>query len=293
MAELVNLTPSETPRDIYSVVLERVLTQVRTDAAAGVEHATRWLLLSPDRTLAKPVVMTIPYSATREAVVNFCHGWAIDRASDVLGRDSWCFQKGAMSSHHYMATILYRETSSLIAPAKAAMTWFRKVGKAAGKLGLALSWTSPSGVPVTQEYWDYTGVRVRLYHLSSVPMDLLTNHQPTQLNSKRMGNGLSPNVVHSLDASHMAAVTVEAFAAGVRNLGGIHDCFATTPAEMAVLRGTIRSTFAAMYSKDWLTPITDELLAQLPQDVQNKLPPRPTLGGFNPNHVTNSDYFVT
>ena len=146
---------------------------------------------------------------------------------------------------------------------------------------------------MTQEYWDYTGVRVRLYHLSSVPMDLLTNHQPTQLNFKRMGNGLSPNVVHSLDASHMAAVTVEAFAAGVRNLGGIHDCFATTPAEMAVLRGTIRSTFAAMYSKDWLTPITDELLAQLPQDVQNKLPPRPTLGGFNPNHVTNSDYFVT
>jgi ACS family hexuronate transporter-like MFS transporter len=56
----VNLTPSEAPRDIYSVVLERVLGLVRADAAAGIEHATRWLQLSPDRTLAKPVVMTIP-----------------------------------------------------------------------------------------------------------------------------------------------------------------------------------------------------------------------------------------
>ena len=293
MAALVNLTPSEAPRDIYGVVLDQVLAKVRADAAAGNEHATRWLQLSPDRTLAKPVVMTIPYSATRQAVVNFCQQWAIERASDVLGRNSWCFTKGAMSSHHYMATILYRETSALIGPAKAAMSWFRKVGKAAGKLGLALSWTSPSGVPVVQEYWDYSGVRVRLYHLSSVPMDLLTNHQPTRLNAKRMGNGLSPNVIHSLDASHMAAVTIEATAAGVRNIGGIHDCFATTPAEMAVLRTTIRSTFAGMYSRDWFTPIADELVAQLPPDVQAKLPPRPGLGGFNPNLVNNADYFVT
>ena len=293
MAALVNLTPSETPRDIYAVVLERVLALVRADAAGGNEHAARWLQLSPDRTLAKPVVMTIPYSATREAVVNFCCGWAQDRAQDVLGRDSWCFKKGAMSSHHYMATILYRETSALIAPAKAAMSWFRKVGKTAGKLGLALRWTSPSGVPVIQEYWDYSGVRVRLYHLSSVPMDLLTNHQPTELNVKRMGNGLSPNVIHSLDASHMAAVTIEAFASGVRNLGGIHDCFATTPAEMATLRTTIRSTFAGMYARDWFTPIADELTDQFPPDVQAKLPPRPSLGGFDPQLVNNADYFVT
>lgn len=293
MAALVNLTPSETPRDIYGVVLDEVLAKVRADAAAGNEHAIRWLQLSPDRTLAKPVVMTIPYSATRQAVVNFCQQWAIERACDVLGRNNWCFTKGAMSSHHYMATILYRETSALIQPAKAAMSWLRKLGKAAGKLGLALSWTSPSGVPVIQEYWDYSGVRVRLYHLSSVPMDLLTNHQPTQLNAKRMGNGLSPNVIHSLDASHMAAVTIEAHAAGVRNIGGIHDCFATTPAEMAVLRTTIRSTFAGMYARDWFTPIADELLSQLPPDVQAKLPPRPSLGGFDPNLVNNADYFVT
>jgi DNA-directed RNA polymerase len=100
-------------------------------------------------------------------------------------------------------------------------------------------------------------------------------------------------VIHSLDASHMAAVTIEAHAAGLRNLGGIHDCFATTPAEMAVLRTTIRSTFAGMYSRDWLTPIADELVAQLPPDVQAKLPPRPSLGGFNSNLVNNADYFVT
>ena len=108
-----------------------------------------------------------------------------------------------------------------------------------------------------------------------------------------MGNGPSPNVIHSFDASHMAAVTIDAAAAGVRNIGGIHDCFATTPAEMATLRTCIRSSFAGMYARDWFTPIADELVAQLPPDVQAKLPPRPKLGSFNPNHVINADYFVS
>jgi len=293
MAELVNLTPSEAPRDIYSAVLNKVLAITRADAATGNQHAANWLQLNPDRTLAKPVVMTIPYSATRQAVVNFCHAWAVDRGHELYDRNCWCFKRGAMASHHYMATILYRETSALIQPAKAAMSWFKKVGSEAGKLSKPVTWHAPSGLPVFQEYWDYSGVRVRLYHLSSVPLDLMTNHQPTRLNPKRMANGLSPNVVHSLDASHMAAVTIEADAAGVRNIGGIHDCFATTPAEMAILRTCIRSTFAGMYSKDWFTPIADELVAQLPQDVQAKLPPRPSLGGFNPQLVSNADYFVS
>ena len=293
MAALVNLTSSDAPQDIYRTVLDDVLGQVRADAAAGSTHAMRWLQLSPDRTLAKPVVMTIPYSATRLAVVDQCCAWARERAMDTIGREGWPFQRGAMASHHYMATILYRHTSNHIGPAKAAMSWFRKVGHAAGKLGLALQWHSPSGLLVSQEYWDYTGIRIRLYNMSSVPMELMTHHQPTELNPTRMGNGLSPNVIHSLDASHMAAVTIEAFAAGVRNLGGIHDCFATTPAEMATLRGCIRSTFAGMYARDWFTPIADELVAQLPPAVQAKLPPRPVLGGFDSKLVNNADYFVS
>ena len=293
MAALVNLIPSEVPQDIYSVVLEQVLKQVRIDAADGQQHAMNWLQLSPDRTLAKPVVMTIPYSATREAVVNFCHGWALERGTEIYGRDCWVYRRGAMACHHYMATILYRETSALIGPAKAAMSWLRRVGKHAGQLDLALTWHAPSGLLVQQQYWDYSKTHVRLYHLSSVPMDIKTNYQPTNLNPKRMGNGLSPNLVHSFDASHMTAVTIEAAAAGVRNIGGIHDCFATTPAEMAILRTCIRSSFAGMYARDWFTPIADELVAQLPPEVQAKLPPCPKLGSFNPNLVINADYFVS
>jgi|GEM_PF-2336089 len=293
MAPMVNLMPSDAPQDIYTAVLARVLEILRNDAAAGDLHAQGWLQLQPDRTLAKPIVMTLPYSATRQAVFHFCQAWSLERTLELYGSDGWRFKKGAIAAMHYMATILYRETSHLIAPAKEAMTWLKRLGKMAGDANIDLHWTSPSGLRVGHRYMDYTGTRIRLYHLSSVPMDLLTHHIPKGLNSKRMGNGLSPNVIHSLDASHMAFATIDAFAHGVRNLGGIHDCFATSPAEMDTVRNCVRNSFADLYSKDWFTLITDELLHQLPTALKQKLPARPKLGELDVNHVRNANYFIT
>lgn len=293
MGSLVNLLPAEQPQDIYTVVLERVLEQVRGDAADGNTHAVCWLQLQPDRSLTKPVVMTLPYSATRKAVFGFCQQWAFDRTVELYGIDGWCFKAGAIAAMHYMATILYRQTSKIIGPAKQAMHWLRRVGKIAGDNDIALHWTSPSGLYVHQQYMDYRGVRIKLHHLSSVAMDLLSNHIPDGLSPSRMGNALSPNFVHSMDASHMALTTIDAFDHGVRNLGGIHDCWSTTPAEMEQVRNSVRNTFTAMYQHDWFSTITGELLRQLPGELVAKLPPLPKLGCLDLTTVQHADYFIT
>jgi DNA-directed RNA polymerase len=298
MAELVNLMPSDKPQDIYSTVLAKVLKQLRTDAAGHEDpkvqaHAESWLQLSPDRSLTKPVVMTLPYSATRRAVLQYCQDWALERSMDLYGKDGWCFKRGALAAMHYMATILYRETSVIIGPAKRAMSWFRRVGKVAGDNNIDLHWRSPAGLYVHQKYMDYRRTEIRLYHLSPVSMKLVGSYVPKGLNAQRMGNGLSPNVIHSLDASHMAFTTIDAFANGVRNLGGIHDCYKTTPAEMEQLRDSVRNSFAAMYRDEWFNVITDELLHQLPADLHRLLPERPKLGQLNVDIVSTADYFIT
>jgi DNA-directed RNA polymerase len=298
MGELVNLLPSDKPQDIYSTVLAKVLDQLRTDATGHEDpkvqaHAESWLQLSPDRSLTKPVVMTLPYSATRRAVLQYCQDWALERSMDLYGKDGWCFKRGALAAMHYMATILYRETSVIIGPAKRAMAWFRRVGKVAGDNDIDLHWRSPAGLYVHQKYMDYRRTEIRLHHLSSVSMKLVGSYVPKGLNPMRMGNGLSPNVIHSLDASHMAFTTIDAFAHGVRNLGGIHDCFACTPAEMDQVRDSVRNSFAAMYSDDWFTVIADELLQQLPAELHRQLPERPMLGQLDVNTVRSANYFIT
>jgi len=289
MASLVNLMPSEKPQDIYTAVMERVLHRLRTDTNVAAKH---WLELQPDRSLAKPVVMTLPYSASRRAVFGFCQEWALDRALELYGQDSWPFKRGAIADMHYMTSILHQETSRMIAPAKKAMEWFKKVGRLAGENNIVLSWRSPSGLWVRQKYLDYRESRIKLHHLSTVPMDLRSYHMPKGLNPKRMGNGLSPNVIHSMDASHMAFATIRAFDAGVQNLGGIHDCFATTPAEMSLVRDAVRMSFADLYSYNWLADITSQLLAQIPAPLHVYLPEPPTHGDLDIQQVLSADYFI-
>jgi DNA-directed RNA polymerase len=194
---------------------------------------------------------------------------------------------------HYMATILCEETANMIGPAKAAMLWFKRLGKLAGEHNITLTWTSPSGLAVRQHYMDLRPVRIPLHHLSPVVKTIALEQETLDLNPTRMANGLSPNVIHSLDASHMAFTTVDAFAKGVTNLGGIHDCFATTPAEMRQVRDSVRNTFAAMYSEDWLDTITSELLSQIPEDLRSKLPDRPMAGQLDINLVRTATYFIT
>lgn len=290
MARLVNLMPSDSPQDIYSALIAKVLEILRND---DNPDAAKWLSLQPDRSLGKNIVMTLPYSASRRAVFGFCQQWALDRGLEMYGHQSWPFRRGAIGTCHYMATILYRETADLIGPARDAMQWFKKVGKLAGEANVPLTWTSPAGLHVRQKYEDYRYTRIKLHHLSPVPMDLRSYHIPDGLSPIRMGNGLSPNVIHSMDASHMAFATIHAMARGVRNLGGIHDCFATTPAEMEQLRDSVRTTFAELYSRDWFTTITDQLMAQLPEELRPQLPARPTLGELDVNHVRNATYFIS
>ena len=291
MAELVNLMPSDKPQDIYTRVLNAVLEQLRADI--GNPHAKSWLELQPDRSLTKAVVMTMPYSATRNAVFKHCQSWAFERMLQLYGSTAWKFKAGSIAAMHYMTTILCEQTANMIGPAKQAMLWFKRLGKLAGESNTSLTWTSPSGLPVRQHYMDLRPVRIPLHHMSAVVKTIALEQETLDLNPTRMGNGLSPNIIHSLDASHMAFATVDAFANGVTNLGGIHDCFATTPAEMRQVRDSVRNTFAQLYSEDWLATITSELLASLPDELRQTLPKRPVAGQLDIDLVRTANYFIT
>lgn len=293
MGKLVNLASSEKPQDIYSVVLNEVLSILRVDAADGNEHAQSWLQLQPDRSLLKPVVMTVPYSAGRTSILDHVQRWAFDRTAELYGINNWKFKAGAMAAVHYLTTILCQQTYMFIGPAKEAMQWFKRLGNLAGKHEIKLQWTNPAGLPITQGYLDMKGTVITLRYLSNVSLRFTAGLEERGLDPRRMGTGLSPNVIHSLDASHMAFTTLDAFAKGITNLGGIHDCFATTPAEMAVLRDSVRNTFADLYSRDVLKGIVDQLTKQLPSDVTDSILPGPELGTLNPNTVRHSTYFIT
>ena len=285
----VNLFDDDQPQDIYGHVITKVNEQLRIEED---ERAGKWLTLQPDRSLAKPAVMTCPYSATRTAFFYYCHEWAQKRARDLFGSGAWTTQTGSMTTMHYMAGILHKQTTELIKPAVQAMEWFKKVGRVAGKQNTSLNWISPSGLFVHQEYKNTRKTRIRLRYLSDVHLDIGAQINEWDLDSKRMGNALSPNVLHSLDSSHMALTTVNArIKYNITNIGGVHDCFVSSPGEMSKLRDCVRESFADMYSVNWFEKITNTLIQQLPRG--SDLPPKPKQGNLDLSVVKTSNYFIT
>jgi DNA-directed RNA polymerase len=91
----------------------------------------------------------------------------------------------------------------------------------------------------------------------------------------------------------MCATTIKAASKNVINIGGIHDCFLTTPSEMSALKDAARESFADIYQHDWLTRIKDKLKSQLDLELQEDLPAEPQLGTLDLNQTRNSTYFLT
>lgn len=290
MASMVNLTPSEAPSDIYTELTNRVLEQLRSSSEP---EAAMWLTLGPDRSLTKPVVMTLAYSATRRSVMTHCQEWSHERGMELMGYDSWPFKPGGLKACYWMADLLYTEATKLIEPATYLMAWFKKLGGLVGKNNIELEWQTPSGMKVYQRYPRYLNTVINLKTVSPV-INLRASIFDTEdgLDARRMGNSLSPNVIHSLDSSHMALSLVNASRV-ITNFGGIHDCFLTTAAEMTKLRQVVRATFAEMYADDVLADITEHLIGQLPVELYKKLPPLPKVGQFDIDQVLNADYFIS
>ena len=290
MAEMVNLKNSEKPQDIYTVVMNQVNERLRDEKD---EHARKWLMLQPDRSLAKNPVMTIPYSSTYSAFYKFAYDWGIKRAKNLYGNSNWLGEKGSMKTVHYMAKILHEEATKVIQPAVDSMRWFKTLGMKAGKYNVPIEWTTPSGFKARQQYNSTKNTRIRLKYSSDICLDIRVQEDRPVLNATKMSNGLSGNVIHSMDAALMCATTINAKAKNVINIGGIHDCFIATPSEMSALRDAVRESFTAIYKKDWLTTIKGELKSQLDWSQRVDLPLEPELGDFDPTHTLSSNYFIT
>ncbi|GEM_PF-6978766 len=67
---------------------------------------------------------------------------------------------------------------------------------------------------------------------------------------KTQAQGLLPNLIHSLDATHLLMTVEQAASEGITRLGTIHDCLLCHPNEAEKVREIVRDTFAKLYAPD-------------------------------------------
>lgn len=141
----VNLTPSETPQDVYLGVCIEVNRKIDADALKGHEIA-KLLRGKVVRKVVKQTVMTSVYGVT-----------FIGAKDQILARLSeldikWAHENQKQLAAQYVAKYTFESLGSVFKGAWGIMEWLTTCANLIAKAGQPVSWITPLGLPVVQPY---------------------------------------------------------------------------------------------------------------------------------------------
>ena len=231
---------------------------------------SRFTSVSERRKICKRNVMTMVYGVTRYGAGNqIIEDSPKHNIAGMEYMDSaWAIQLG---------NLIYDTMYESMPKSTALLKIFEAAGKRIGNLGKELSWTTPNGFTVIQDY------SINTKFTMSVPFDGklikaigFDDENQIQIPSKQK-SGAAPNVVHSMDAAHLMRV--------IDNCPGeivtIHDSFGTIPGNMSNLFGVVREQFYQLYERNPLPGLLDQLgVSDMHVDY----------GSYNIEEVLNSEF---
>lgn len=279
-----NLVPADKPSDIYTRVaaeLEKIV--------AGSTHpeAAQWRG-KITRKIAKQPTMTMPYGAGqfgyRQQIMDALKKSERDTGKAHIAGDSVWAASG------YLAGEMKGALAGVVVKAAEAMEWLQKASHIASEDGLPIRWEAPNGLPVLQDYRTMVGERFDREVLGQ-RIQLMLTREGQELDKRRQAQGIAPNFVHSLDASHMMETVMLALDHGIEDFAMVHDSYGAHAGHADSLNRLLREAFVKMYSGDVLGRFRDALVAQLSPKLAAKIPPLPAFGSLDPEAVKDSQYF--
>lgn len=319
----VNLLPSGKVQDIYSIVADKVNIQLLKDAKTGTEDDYKRdkegeLILNPEgcpimkygsrtlsqnwiafnrikfgqdgitRKVCKRSVMTLAYGSRQ-------YGFKENILTDILHPYVLAHPEDStfISPHQaatYMATLIWDAVSKTVVKAVEGMSWLQQVADIICKGGNVVSWTTPNGFLVQQNYMKlqqevikvrFSGSQVRFYN----------QKETDTIDSRRQRNGIAPNFIHSMDASHLQRVVVAEASKGNKNFMMIHDSFGTDAAHAGSMYKTIREEFINLYKDtNHLQNFLDSVSYLIDDKDLSAIPPLPECGTLDLDAIAKSDF---
>ena len=307
----VNLLPTGTVADVYTVVLEIVKQRVALDAAKFEDLVTEELLkqcpttyasLKEGKAKAALAQVALHFGESvlqrkivKQTVMTICYGVTQIGASDQIHKqlsDLPIATKLSSSQLSVLASYLARLTltsiDTVFADAMGIKRWFDQVAREVNRNKLSINWISLAGVPCRQPYRKSVMMEIRTpVQKLTVVSEADADHAPLSAAKQRMG--FPPNFIHSLDASHMMLTALECQKAGL-TFAAVHDSFWTHAADVDSMNKAIRDQFLQMYSQPILERLRDSIVVHLGAQG-NKIPPLPKQGDLDLTHVLDSPYF--
>lgn len=252
LAQKVNLCAAseiDTPQDVYTAMLNDIMTELQIRAENNDYMARKWLNYQNadgtpyGRKNAKRLVMTYAYGAK-------VYGYEQMILSDIV--EAGQFRGDEEKAARYLAKMIAKimRTSPLFSEAGHLRRYITDIAVAHNrkmKDTTPITWITPLGLPVmsvyVQEIYDYISLRllgkkIRLPRLDKVADALADKRAQSQ--------ALVPNFIHSLDATHLMLT--------VLSLDNpywlsVHDCIGVPAPIAGKMLDAARSSFKRLYTE--------------------------------------------
>jgi DNA-directed RNA polymerase len=300
---LVNLVHSDAPQDIYSTVAERVTNNLkklltRNDLSQTERNlATMCLEYGVTRSLVKRNVMTYGYSSQKfgmgsQLMEDLMRPLALEvmsgeREFHPFGEDN------GFTASRFLASHIFEAIEEVVKKPAEAMGFLRHLAKALAHENKAVTWLTPVGVPWLNRYHEPNVQRVNLWLNDK---GVMVKHKVStgngwkkDIDKSKSANGIAPNFVHALDASHLMMTVNRLRQEGISDVALVHDSFGVHAPNAAILGECLREEFVRLYTD--YDPLNDILESNRDRVTnQSRLPTPIKKGPLDIEEILNAQY---
>lgn len=254
-AKATNLTPCVDPEDIYGEV---ALVTTRKLQLSKEQLAKEWLAIIVTRKCTKKPVMTLPYGATQHSARSYIKEFITDNLHLLAANDIPQSKEHISELTNFLTPIVWASIKEVVRSAIVGMAWIQRNGKKVVKRDGHLKVLTPAGFPMYQAYMTDKRTEIRSEILGSVSVYINKSTDVPSL--VKHNNGISPNLIHSLDSTHMIRIINSTHKITETNLFSmIHDEYGTHPKYMTVMSKVVRDEFYNLYKNDVLADWKEQL----------------------------------
>jgi len=231
LQRLTNLTGADIPVDIYQELLDSIRAKIINTREPEL---ITWLSLNLDRKLIKSLTVMYMYGGTPHGMQKTVVEWYVQKSDDIFGREIY-IQIGKLLNLYHEALDELSESPRL----------FMNDCRQLVKKDEVLSWESPSGFPVINEYAGQKISRIR----TTVNGERVSFHlnKPTgQLSYRQARSAVAANKVHSYDAAILHHV-LNNFK---EPINALHDCYGVLPSDVEYLQQNLKEALTKIFSID-------------------------------------------
>jgi DNA-directed RNA polymerase len=283
----VNMTPSDVPQDMYSIVANRIKDKfAEMEDLIDIEFAILWSQFGFDRALTKRQCMTKSYGSTLHSCTEYTRQYVQDR---IDAGDTDVFGEFRGQATLWMSKLIWNTINEVVQGPQETMEWLQAVSRAYTAAGLPMEWETPSGFVVHHYYPEWKSRQVKTFIDGKEVKPRIREEQEGSISSYEVANGISANLIHSLDASHLVATVNRMAERGITDMVTIHDSFGVHACHVGVLYETLRETFIELYEE--YDPINGLVKRAIKDGIQIPIPP--LKGSYEVSEVSDSVYFFT